>query len=360
MKKISYCIFFLCAVTATEAAYSSGELSQQERRKVEESIMKGQGMADNFHVSSSEPQKEEFNDLNELEDQRRKLLLKQKEIMGMLRDSLNLRKDQNDIHSSQVGERLSHIKALQEHGKSIKNDLYQQRHGLSSRGNMFSEDQKRLDMMNLKKINKIKSSLKHLDRGQKETIKEQNKKNRQWEEKIQSMESDIRSVQAEIKEIEEKILLKGRDLMARDYGMMNQKQAMIQNDEMMNNSMMNRGVKRQNPFVIDKTCGFMSRKRVAIQNDDMTHNPIMIIPNNLMMDGNMMGKSGSDVDPRQDIRGHGYGMTNQGINNTVPQNKFIFSNQCPAMTNRDVNDIVVSKKFTPMCGNSSYEEKRNS
>ncbi len=62
MKKISYCVFFLCAVTATEAAYSTGELSQQERRKVEESIMKGQGMAKNFQMPLSKPQKEALND----------------------------------------------------------------------------------------------------------------------------------------------------------------------------------------------------------------------------------------------------------------------------------------------------------
>ncbi len=62
MKKISYCVFFLCAVSVTQDVYSSTRQNQKDCEKMERDIMNSQSMAENFHVSSFEPQKEALND----------------------------------------------------------------------------------------------------------------------------------------------------------------------------------------------------------------------------------------------------------------------------------------------------------
>ncbi len=62
MKKISYCVFFLCAVSVTQAVYSSKRQNQKDWETMEREIMNSQSMEDNFYVSSSKPQKEALND----------------------------------------------------------------------------------------------------------------------------------------------------------------------------------------------------------------------------------------------------------------------------------------------------------
>ncbi len=361
MKKISYYVFFLCAVSMAQVSYSVSRQSQQSKQEVERKIMQGQTMTPDvisdsvmresqqktwqqeqlawqeeqlmvMHrveaalrdrmISSSEPQKEDFSKLKECVTKRIELLVKKGDVMKARDNLFQQYVDQKKEFLSELDQTALRVKSLLNHQENLEDYMDVEISTPYGMGKEHVREKKRLE----REGERMRERMREVDSlmiEREKKIKEKREKDNQWAEEIQSTDKTMRSLQDQINEIDEKIMsLPQSDIMDPIYMLIRVRQAAVQSvqNDVRNNPMRG-GVINQSSFAVGQHMMGQSHiplgqgqmlmgqnyglvSQAAVQSDDMKNSLTrggVINQNSSAMDGRMMGQHYTNLGKSQNI-----------------------------------------------------------